>query len=132
MKTFSEVAEWMRGAAEQFGDPSVPVAQLFVRWRGDMEKFHRDEFAGELRCGMLDGEFAILLGRDLPPLPLPVELDGPKIGEEGELQAFGAELVTPGVWALNPSLNAQGLIHAFIVLYGVPDPAPWERRIVLP
>jgi hypothetical protein len=36
------------------------------------------------------------------------------------------ERIVPGVWALNPSLNIPGVIHVFVLLYGVPNPAPWE------
>lgn len=55
-----------------------------------------------------------------------------ELNEHGELTKYGAELVTKGVWAISPSLNAEGVIHAFLVLYDVPDPAPWERGIALP
>lgn len=104
MKTFAEVAEWCAGAAEQFGDPS----------------------------GMLYGELTLLLGPALPLFPLPVGAGQYELNEFGELMAYGVVRVASDVWAIAPSLNAEGLIHAFIVLYGVPDPAPWERRIVLP
>ena len=28
-------------------------------------------------------------------------------------------------------MNLPGLFHAFVAIYDVPDPAPWERRVVL-
>lgn len=86
----------------------------------------------DLAFGWLDGELVLRLGPDFPIFPLRVELGQLQIGEDGELKNFGAMQVTPGVWWLTPSLNAEGVIHAFLVLYGVQDPAPWERRILLP
>jgi len=129
MKTFAEVAEWCAGAAEEFGDPSVPVCQLFFRWQENLEIPRGDD---ELVCGMADGELVLLLGPEFRPFLMTVELGDMRLDEQGGLQAFGAYLVTTGVWALRPSLNAEGAIHAFVVLHGVPDPAPWDRRIVLP
>ena len=128
MKTFAEVSAWCAGALEQFGDPSIPICQLFVRWRDDLKAIDGQE----LTCGWLDGELVLLLGPEFRPLPMLVETGSYQVGEDGELTAYGAELVTAGVWAIKPSLNVEGAIHAFVVLYGVPDPAPWERRIVLP
>jgi hypothetical protein len=131
VKTFGEVATWCAGASEEFDDPSVPVCQLFFRWQEDLATYGGDELA----CGILDGEFVLVLGPGFPSLPMPVKAGQPQIRREPavELEAYGAELVSPGVWSLAPSLNAEGLIHAFVVLYGVPDPAPWgmERRIIL-
>jgi hypothetical protein len=127
VKTFTEVSEWCAGAAAQFGDPSVPVCQLFIRWRD-----HLTEIGGEdLVCGWVDGELVIFLGPEFQPLPMAIETGGYQLDDDGQLIAYGTELVTPGVWAISPSLNVEGAIHAFIVLYGIPDPAPWERRIVL-
>jgi hypothetical protein len=67
------------------------------------------------------------------PIPIPIVLGREVTDDAGDLVKFGSERVIPGVWALNPSLNVPGLIHAFVVLYDVPDPAPWEveKRIVV-
>ena len=32
----------------------------------------------------------------------------------------------PGVWDLDPSLHVPTQIHAFLVLIGAPEPAPWS------
>lgn len=127
MKTFAEVAEWCAGAAEQLGDPSLPVCQLFLRWQDQLVAIN----GNELVCGWIDGRLVPLLGPHFPPLPMEIMPGDYELDENGELKKYGAELVTKGVWALSPSLNAEGVIHAFIVLYDVPDPAPWEQRIVL-
>ncbi len=128
MKTFREVAAWFDGACRQFEDPSIPICQLFFRWHATLEGNAPSE---ELACGLLGDEVTLLLGPGFPMLPMPIEIGAPKI-EADELLAYGATKVTDGVWALSPSLNAEGLIHAFVVIHNVPDPAPWERRIVLP
>lgn len=127
MKTFRAVSEWCAGAAEELGDPSAAVCQLFFRWQDDL----RAVDGVDLVCGLHEGSLTILLGPKFPALPIPVEVDGPRLDERGGLACFGVEPIAPGVWALTPSLNAQGLIHAFVVLYEVPSPAPWERKIIV-
>jgi hypothetical protein len=46
------------------------------------------------------------------------------------LAAFGIIEIVPGLWHLTPSLNLPGVLHMFVVVYDVPSPAPWERRII--
>lgn len=129
MKKFSDVVAWCVGAAEQYADPAEPVCQLFFRWQEDV--LTPDSIGGEdLVCGWHDGKLVLMMGPSFPPLPVDVASGGLQLAENGALEAFGASLVTAGVWELVPSLNAPGLLHAFVVLYGVPDPAPWERRIL--
>lgn len=129
MKTAAEVSAWCAGAQSEFGDPSLPVCQLFFRWQANPMVPRGDD---ELVCGLdADGELVLLLGPEFQPFPTPIETDEEQLEQQVGF-AFGAQRITAGVWALNPSLNAEGAIHAFIVLHGVPDPAPWERRIVLP
>lgn len=126
MITFAELVEWCAGAKQSFGDPSAAVGQVFVRWRADMTKIQGPDMA----VGMIDDEVALALGPDFEFLPIEIARK-PVIMEEG-LVAFGGTEVTPGVWALSPSLNIPGVLHVFVVLYGVPNPAPWERRIIIP
>lgn len=128
MRTFSEVAEWCAGAADAFGDPSVPVCQLFFRYLTDLETCTGDALA----CAMIAGELALIIGPSIfPPIALPIRTGEAEVTDE-EVITYGATRVTAGVWAIEPSLNMSGVIHGFVVVYGVPDPAPWERRIVLP
>ncbi len=127
MKTYAEVAAWFKSAAEEFDDPSDPICQLFIRWQDDI----KGSDGIELVCGWVDGELVLFLGPDFPPLPVRIETGPFQLDENDAVKTFGADKITTGVWAINPSLNAEGLIHAFLVLYGVPEPAPWERRIVL-
>jgi hypothetical protein len=127
MKTFKEVSTWCVDAAEEFGDPSAPIGQLFVGWHDDLKAYHGDRVV----CGWLDGQMVLLLGPDFSPFPICIASDGPRVGDGYELVAFGADPVSAGVWEITPSLNVPGVIHAFLVFYDVPHPAPWERRIVL-
>ncbi len=130
MRTFAEVADWMAGAAARYSDPAEPVCQLFFRWQDNLEAYRGEELA----CGVVNGELVLVLNPVLPQLPLPVQLGEPTIRDGVELEVYGAELVTTGVWSIVPSLNVEQLIHGFVVLHGVPDPAPWggETRILLP
>jgi len=123
MKTVQELDAWRAGAAQQFGDPAIPVCQLFVRWAG--EDFPRPRLL-ELFCSHRRAGYYILrLGREWQlRVPLRISSGRPKM-KAGELKTFGAERITHGMWALQPSLNLPGLLHGFVVLYEVPDPPPW-------
>ena len=127
MKTVAELREWRAGAEEEFGDASIPVCQLFFRWT-----FLRLAARGELVCGPIEGRpdhIGIVLDQDVE-FALPVVLGPPELFVDG-VEKFGLTQIVPGVWAVSPSLNLTGLVHAFLVLYDVPDPAPWEQRVIL-
>lgn len=126
MKTFAEISAWCAGAAAEFGDPSVPVCQIFARWS------ERPPVAEEACCGWHDGELVVRLGPEFRLLQMPLTVGGYSLDDSGALQAYGSQLITAGVWAIAPSLLVEGAIHAFLTLYDVPNPAPWERRIILP
>jgi hypothetical protein len=128
VNTFAEVKAWHDGAAAQFGDASVPVCQCFFQWHTGLETVY--DGGEDLVCGVLAGDVVLVLGPTFPTLPLPLRMGEPEI-VDGELVAFGVDRVAAGVWQVTPSLNYEGLIHAFVVLVDVPDPAPWERRIVI-
>ena len=127
MKNAQQVANWISGAAAHFDDPSIPICQLFLRWQDNLIGYTGEE----LGCGIVNDEPTIYLGPDITLLPIPVVAGEPEFDAAGNLEKFGADLVTTGVWALTPSLNIEGLIHGFVVFHSVPTPAPWERRIVL-
>lgn len=63
-------------------------------------------------------------------LTVPTNLGGPCVGDPEKPTAFGLERIAPGVWVLNPSLLVPGVLHAFVVVVGVPEPAPWEDPFV--
>lgn len=134
MKTFADVAAWCAGAAHHFGDPSDAVCQIFLRWQDPLPIIIDDRDPCSLAvCAWLNDRLMPILGPGFPELPMEIAADGNyEVNEYGELTKYAAQRVCPGVWSISPSLNVEGVIHAFLVLYNVPDPAPWERRIVLP
>ena len=127
MRTSTELVDWCVGAAAEFGDPSIPVCQLFFRWQRGVE--HRT--SDELVCGFVDGRLQLVIDGCDFVFPISVHSGDPEITDEGDV-TYGATRITSGVYALTPSLNAVGILHAFIVLYDAPEPAPWDQRIVLP
>ncbi len=68
MKTFTEVAEWCVGGLEAYGDASVPVCQLFVRYLTDLETCTGDTLA----CTMIAEDLVLVLA---PTVPLQVIAD---------------------------------------------------------
>jgi hypothetical protein len=138
VKTCEQLLSWCVAARREFGDASVPVCQCFFAWQ-EIELARAAAFSSYrgfpleayLRTsGARAGDVVLRLAPDAD-IEIPVRSGEPEINEEGVV-SFGAEEITRGVWALRPSLNMPDFLHAFVVLYGVPDPAPWERRIVVP
>jgi hypothetical protein len=126
MKTFSQVEEWCDGAEQEFGDASVPIAQLFIRY---VPAFC---VGTDLMFTMEGCDLLLKIWPTVVPVRLRVSPNGPDLGDDGEeVLAFGAERISPGLWALIPSLSIPGLIHAFVTLYDVPNPAPWEGGLIV-
>ena len=119
IRTFEHLTDWTFGATEIFGDPSEAICHLFFRWSQDPK--HNP--GGELVCGQSMDGIGLWIHRN-HVIPVPV-ITGEQRMVDGNLEAFGSEKIAPGVWALTPSLNIREL-HGFVVLYDVPDPAPWE------
>lgn len=131
MRTSDQLTAWRIGAQLQFGDPSVPVCQCFFEWRQAFTSSAPGlEAYYDPPSRQCDGAVVLRLAPDLN-VDIPVRTGEPEVDDDGVV-AFGAEEITRGVWALRPSLNMPGLLHAFVVLYGVPDPAPWARCLVVP
>jgi hypothetical protein len=126
MTTFTEVEEWIRGAADVYGDPSNAVCQVFLRWRDVLPATLGSDLLVYAVTGQPD-LLMLVLSDQMPPLPLPVRNGPPEIIDGDQLITYGAHRITDGVWAIDPSLNVEGVIHAFVVLHGVPEPAPWDR-----
>jgi hypothetical protein len=124
MKTVDELLAWLTGGRLSLGDPSAACAQAFFRWQDPLGVGDAD-----LVCCLVEGQLMLVAGA-AAQLPVPIATGEPQIGDEG-VEAFGALRICPGVWALAPSLNVPGVMHYFVVLYDVPEPPPWERRIVL-
>jgi hypothetical protein len=127
MKTINEVARWVDCAVEEFGDPSEPICQIFARWMEPLESYDGEDVA----AGVMDGTVYLRLG---PAAMLPISIvpngEEPGLDNEGRCH-YGMERISVGLYALKPSLNVFGLIHAFVTLYDVPARVPWENRIVV-
>lgn len=126
MTTAADVEAWRDGAILELGDASAPVCQMFFHFRPNLLTDEDDVLACDWSA---DGLLLLRFGARL--LPVPVRAGAPVITPAGDLEAFGATPITGDVWALSPSLNVPGALHGFVVLYGVPTPAPWEQLIVL-
>ena len=122
MKTVEQLEQWREGAERLYDDPAEPVGLVFVRYVPTLVGYD----GAELVCtGASSDRLVIQLGIRTS-IYLPVSTGG--MDRDGErLLAFGLEQVGPGLWYLTPSMNLPKTLHAFVVLYDVPDPAPWER-----
>jgi hypothetical protein len=120
MTDVTELQRWCEGSEQEFGDASAAICQLYFRWVDSLLDNHGDL----LVCGMLDGFVHLSVGGK--PLPFPLLTD------MVNLDAYCARRVSRGVYSVMPSLHMPGVLHAFVTLYEVPEPAPWERRIILP
>jgi hypothetical protein len=121
MTTVDELQRWCEGSELQFGSASAAICQLYFRWVDSL----LDNRGTELVCGMLNREVHLHFADWTSPLPFPLLTDTVK------LDAYCAHRVTKGIYSVMPSLNMPDILHAFITLYDVPEPAPWERRIVI-
>lgn len=126
--TREELFEFQAAAALGTGDPAGAVCLLCVSWdKGPGVDFDL--------CAMWEQEEKTLLllmvdEEGIRTLPVPVSTEDVVI-EDGRLRAFHVRKISRGTWALAPSLNIPGELHAFVVLHDVPDPAPWESLIIL-
>jgi hypothetical protein len=124
-----ELGDFLNLLMDQGSDPDSIVLQVFVPWftfrAGAWDIAPNFDPRGRMLLLEMNAE------TEDPMLELPISEDlNPQI-DVGGVGAFGLRKVCAGVWALAPSLNLPGLMHAFVVFHGVPDPAPWESRIVL-
>lgn len=130
MRTQAELLEWCGGAEREFGDPAAVIGQIFVRYQptayprtGDITAVYNHRLS-RLSIDLFGAEN----GLD-SVFPVALHVDGPEFTDDS-LVAFGVSEIAPGLWSLTPSLNVPELLHVFVVLYAVPEPAPWESRIL--
>jgi len=64
---------------------------------------------------------------ELAAFSVPVKSNMYELRPDGSMEIFGLRQLGPGTWRVAPSVNIPGQIHAFVILCGVPDPAPWEK-----
>jgi hypothetical protein len=126
--TRDELERFLGDVEKATGDPADATCLLFVRWRDetvcppDMVASW-DTAAGAVLLECVDAQSTRVIPLDVSTLAASTS--------GGALTTFHIRSVSPGVWALAPSLNIPGVIHAYVVLHGVPDPAPWERLVLL-
>ena len=126
MKTMLEFAEWCGGAEEEFGDPTIPVGQMLLRYLPTLVGYEGEDLAASTEGS---GSLIIRFAPDLV-LRFRVSENGPH-GSAERLDVFGLRQVAPGLWELFPSMNLPGLVYAWAVIYNVPEPAPWGKRIII-
>jgi hypothetical protein len=125
------MAEWAGLLIDAYGDPAAAVCQTFFRWKQrPVPSDHADDLCWEYEGGADGGDILLWTGGKMP-LRVRISREGPEFDAGGELSAFAVFNICSGLWYLAPSLNVPGVLHSFVVLYDVPDPAPWERRVVL-
>ncbi len=123
VRTMEHLKRWLEGAERFFGTPDGATCMLFFKWVERPENSHAREL-GDLVCGNLVGSVMDLwFGPE--PLPIPVTLGQQRMTSDGQLRTFGVEGIAPGLWAVSPSLNIPDTLHGFVVLYDVPEPAPF-------
>jgi hypothetical protein len=135
--TQRELLDFLDQVEDVAGDPAAATCLMFVKWQravltrdGAVEDY-------EARWGQVETGGILLLDfvdeEQRRELPLEVSMDAPRFVRllDGVMVRYRARKVCDGVWALDPSLNIPGMLHAYVVLHGVPDPAPWEKRIIL-
>ena len=127
--TYEELDHFLAAVNERFGDPSAMVCLMYVGWGNKQNAMPAiwSEWSDLDRVVLL--HFVGMDGMD--SVPLKVSLDEPGLTNEGGLAQFQIRPIAAGVWTISPSLNIPGQLHAFLVIHGVPEPAPWESRIIL-
>ena len=52
-------------------------------------------------------------------------MDG-EMYKAGAMRHWGLIKIGPGTWKVDPSIHQPNVLHAYLVLCEVPEPAPWE------
>ena len=120
-----ELTQYLEGARARFGDPAKPVFLLAVNF-SPITKLQN----GDVRAQYNPAISSLTLDFGGSLLTIEISPDG-AIFEKDKLLAFHIRKLCSGIWAISPSLNMPGILHAFLVLHNVPEPAPWERMIFL-
>lgn len=127
MKTIAELKQAREWARATFGDPARAVFHLFFRWHDG----NGAEYSGpDLIASMWNGRFTLWPSTQFP-LSMPLVAGPARIADSNTMamEAWGSERLGPGVWAISPSLNQPGALHAYIVLTDVPEPPPWSSPL---
>jgi hypothetical protein len=130
MRTLAELQAWRDEATRILGDPAETCGCAFFRYVRAGQLFASKEHDPDLVFSDEGDDLLLRFELRSPPLRISISRDGPKM-LAGVLVEFGVDRIAPGLWVLNPSLNSPGVLHAFIALYDVPDPAPWEGGLIV-
>jgi hypothetical protein len=119
----SEVREMLARDRAEGRDPANRVLHLVADWmpEGNVAEYHGDGIVAALWGSTL----AVSVGGNLFSF---AAKPGPALVKDPATMAmehWGLERLGPGVWAVQPSVVVPGAIHAYIVLRGVPEPAPF-------
>lgn len=114
------------------------VCHLKTLWH---ENWAEKDFLGAVVCKVVQdapGKWTMLLkirGQDqdgkvlLLPFNVPVNpFSAAYSGPHDKPEAWGLEQLGPGVWSVEPSVIIPGLLHAFVTMVNVPEPAPWSKK----
>jgi hypothetical protein len=106
----------------------LPVLMLTPKWSETIMVDPRPEPLCCVRPDPAGGHSAVLrvTRRDgrTETLGFPVRVGTP-VGEGAAMKSWGLSRLGPGVWAVSPSIHQPGLLHAYVVLCDVPEPAPF-------
>ncbi len=124
-----EATAWQIAVHTALGDPAQRTALLCLPWMREFPPLAGGYGASFI--GHRDGRGVFEIhGFAQEAIPITFDTKGMNV-EDGELADFGIEKLDHGTWAFSPSMNVPGLIHGFVVIHGVPHPAPWESLIVV-
>jgi hypothetical protein len=102
-------------------DPSQIIVDLVLTWVPGMPSKPGS-------ASVLSGNF-IMSARNhrqqVVTFSFPILFEGePFDGDEKTPPRFVLYKIAPSVWKVSPSIN-HPLLHAYLTLVGVPEPAPW-------
>jgi hypothetical protein len=133
--TQRELLDYLDRVQEATGDPAAGTCLMFVPWMPAVltENNKPVDYVAAWDAGTGVMLLDFVDGQQRRALPLEISMEPPLLRRvlEGAMVRYQARKICNGIWALNPSLNIPEMMHGYVVLHGVPDPAPWEKRIVL-
>ena len=127
--TMKELYAFTGASFQERGDPCAQVCQMLVPWNY-MNVAEGNSYFAEWKKPE-EQLLLMLLGTDdsqMFPLLLPVTEGEPEFDPDGGVARFRLSQIAPSVWVLEPSLRIPQFLHAFVVLYAVPEPAPWQEK----
>lgn len=112
----------------QHGRADAGVVHLVAEWAEGVHEYKGDDVA----VGWWGGRLTFNIGGHLIALPAVVGPPETIDPQTMAMKAWGLEKLALGAWIVTPSLHQPGSLHAYIVLRGVPVPAPFEAATLAP